>query len=171
MRDRSKPKNSRRLMPMVEAPDAERSRVMRLVKSAGNVSTEKRLISIMRKHKIGGWRRKQSLPGHPDFVFPMHRTVVFVDGCFWHGCVKCYRKPTRNAEYWLSKVQRNMARDRRTSALLRRSGWKVVRIWEHALKDEARVAQRIATALDGPNRSEGSRFIKGLSKPMATHQP
>jgi DNA mismatch endonuclease (patch repair protein) len=72
---------------------------------------------------------------------------VFVDGCFWHGCPQCYRRPASNRKYWDEKVQRNRARDRAVVRALRAEGWKVVRIWEHQLAHSRRVASRLQKAL------------------------
>lgn len=57
-----------------------------------------------------------------------------MDGCFWHGCPKCYTRPKTNRKFWDSKRETSMARDRRVARQLRARGWKVIRIWEHALK-------------------------------------
>jgi DNA mismatch endonuclease (patch repair protein) len=64
-------------------------------------------------------------------LFKRERVVVFVDGCFWHGCPKCYRAPKAHSEYWSMKVRRNMERDTRITAECRSAGWRVVRLWEH----------------------------------------
>jgi DNA mismatch endonuclease (patch repair protein) len=117
---------------------AKRSKVMGLVRSKCNRSTELRLIAIFRELGISGWRRNQELPGKPDFVFRACKLCVFVDGCFWHGCPKCYRRPASNQGYWDSKVQRNKARDREVNRELRARGWRVLRIWEHQLRTENR---------------------------------
>lgn len=113
---------------------AKRSEVMGLVRSNGNRSTELRLIAIFRELGITGWRRNQDLPGKPDFVFRARKLCVFVDGCFWHGCPKCYRRPASNQDYWDTKVQRNKARDRENNRVLRARGWQILRIWEHQLR-------------------------------------
>lgn len=116
----------------------KRSQVMREIRSHGNKSTEQTLISIFREQHLSGWRRNQSLFGKPDFVFRKARVCVFVDGCFWHGCPKCYRLPSSNVEYWSAKIERNMARDRLVSRSLRFKGWRVLRIWEHELQKKNR---------------------------------
>jgi DNA mismatch endonuclease (patch repair protein) len=123
----------------------KRSEVMRLVRSRGNLTTELRLISFFRAHRITGWRRNQKLPGKPDFVFHEQRVCVFVDGCFWHGCPACYRRPASNRAYWDAKAQRNRTRDRRVNRELRKAGWRVLRIWEHELaaENEARLLRRL----------------------------
>lgn len=73
----------------------------------------------------------RDLPGRPDLVLPKYGAVVFVEGCFWHGhsCQKG-RIPGTNPVFWQSKVAVNQARDKRNHRLLRREGWRVIRIWE-----------------------------------------
>jgi DNA mismatch endonuclease (patch repair protein) len=122
-----------------------RSRTMAAVKSTGNRSTERVLRARLVRSGVRGWRmHAKDVAGCPDFVFDDARVAVFVDGCFWHGCPRCGRPPSSNQEYWTKKVARNQARDRRNARALRRDGWTVLRVWEHALKaDPARVTRRI----------------------------
>jgi DNA mismatch endonuclease (patch repair protein) len=123
----------------------ERSAQMSRIRSHGNKTTELRLIVIFKKNGITGWRRKAALPGRPDFVFRNQRLAVFVDGCFWHGCPRCYTPPRNNDEFWKSKFHRNRARDREVNQQLRKLGWRVIRIWEHdlVLKNETRLVARL----------------------------
>ncbi len=107
---------------------------MAAVRGKGNKSTEEKLRKLMREAGITGWRRHLPLAGRPDFAFPAIRLAVFVDGCFWHGCPRCFRLPKTNSEFWMEKIASNRARDRRSARELRRQGWRVVRIWEHALR-------------------------------------
>ena len=74
----------------------------------------------------------RKLPGRPDIVLPKYKTVIFVDGCFWHGHEGCkyYRLPKSNIEFWKAKIERNTARDARNEAELRSQGWRVLRVWE-----------------------------------------
>lgn len=87
-----------------------------------------------------------SLPGRPDLVFTSARLIVFIDGDFWHG----FRYPAwtrRLPLYWRKKIERNRARDLRNFALLRRRGWRVIRVWEHQVKrDLASCVARIVDA-------------------------
>lgn len=140
----------------------KRSAVMRRIRSQGNEATELRLIEVLREHRIPGWRRKQALPGNPDFVFREQRVCVFTDGCFWHGCPNCYRRPGSNREYWDQKVQRNRKRDQEVNRALRKAGWRVLRIWEHELseKNEARLVARIRKHLTGDTLRAVSRVAK-----------
>ena len=119
----------------------KRSWIMAQVKSAGNRSTETRLVSVFREHAITGWRRGYPLHGKPDFVFPRARVAVFVDGCFWHGHPTKCRMPKVNRAYWECKIARNVERDRRVSRALREKGWKVIRIWEDSIRKPSTIAR------------------------------
>jgi DNA mismatch endonuclease (patch repair protein) len=127
---------------------ADRSRIMAAVRSRGNKATEAVLVTLFREAGVRGWRRHASLPGKPDFVFAKERVVVFVDGCFWHGCSTHCRMPASNREYWDRKIHRNVERDRTTRRELRARGWKVLRVWEHELKSRPSAAlNRIVRSL------------------------
>lgn len=126
---------------------AERSAIMRQVKSSKNKSTEEKLVSALRAGKVSGWRRNYDILGKPDLAFPKKHLAVFVDGCFWHGCPNCYRRPATNRDYWDAKVTRNRQRDRDVSRMLRKSGWTVLRIWECDLKSLDRVVNRVKRKL------------------------
>jgi len=118
-----------RLDPLT--PEA-RSQLMAKVRSKGNESTEKTMARILRSERISGWRRHRSdLPGRPDFYFPAQRLAVFVHGCFWHGCPRCYRAPKSNRPFWQAKVSENRARDQRVTYQLRAMGIRTVTVWEH----------------------------------------
>jgi DNA mismatch endonuclease (patch repair protein) len=83
-----------------------------------------------------------------DIVFTRQRVVVFVDGCFWHGCPSHGGRPKRNSSYWDAKLARNQERDGEQSERLAAAGWTVIRIWEH--EDTAAVADRIIRVLRDP---------------------
>ena len=108
-----------------------RGQLMSRVRSTGNQTTERRLVGLLRKARLTGWRRYQLLPGRPDIAWPSTKVAVFVDGCFWHGH-DCGRNltPKTNARAWSEKIHNNKSRDRRVDRSLRRQGWRVVRIWE-----------------------------------------
>lgn len=108
----------------------KRSKIMRSVKSHGNLSTELGLIHIFKMLNIKGWRRKYKLIGNPDFTFPKDRLVIFADGCFWHGHDCRKKKPKTNSEYWHNKIKQNIERDTRITNTLQEMGWKVIRLWE-----------------------------------------
>lgn len=81
----------------------------------------------------------RKLPGRPDIVLPKYKTVIFVDGCFWHGHEGCryYRLPKSNVEFLREKIERNVARDARNEAELIAMGWRVIRVWECDLRPGA----------------------------------
>jgi DNA mismatch endonuclease (patch repair protein) len=84
------------------------------------------------------------LPGlrrRSDIVFTRARVVVFVDGCFWHGCPEHGTWPKQNADWWRKKIEANQRRDRDTDARLRAAGWTVIRVWEH--DDPIEAADRV----------------------------
>lgn len=120
---------------------------MAAIHSEGNKATELRLVAILRAYGITGWRRHRILPGRPDFVFDRERLAVFVDGCFWHGCRRHLRMPQSNREYWQRKIARNVARDRTSKLLLKKAGWRILRLWEHSLKAPNTVARRLISRL------------------------
>ena len=128
---------------------AKRSEVMARIRGHGNKDTELALMKLLRQQHITGWRRHQKIFGKPDFLFRRSRLAIFVDGCFWHGCPRCYRRPKSNRKFWDAKITRNRTRDRRVKSVLRNEGWQVLRFWEHDLKTNGeRAAHRIAKSLD-----------------------
>ena len=92
-----------------------------------------------------------------DIVFPKAKIAVFMDGCFWHGCPQHATHPKANADWWRSKLERNMARDRETTEHLLAAGWTVLRFWEHEAPEE--VAVRVAAAVERA-RTERTRGRK-----------
>lgn len=127
-----------------------RSGIMAAVHSKGNRSTEARLRACLVGSGVGGFiLNAPDIPGRPDFAFGAKKVAVFVDGCFWHGCPSCYRRPATSQEYWDGKVGKNKARDEKNDAALEAMGWKPLRIWEHELADLREVRNRVWVALNG----------------------
>lgn len=116
---------------------------MSRIRGHGNRSTELAMIKVFRRHGITGWRRNQKVFGKPDFLFRRNRLAIFVDGCFWHGCPRHCRRPKENGNYWRRKILGNQKRDRLVTKTLRRADWRVLRIWEHELKNETRLVSRV----------------------------
>ena len=125
-----------------------RSWIMSRVKSKG-MKPEMKIRRLL--HGLGYRYRlhRADLPGRPDLTFPSRRKVVFVNGCFWHGHPGCprVRIPEGNRDYWVSKLDRNRARDKRNVALLEQSGWGVMTVWECQLRDLATVTEGLVTFL------------------------
>lgn len=94
---------------------------------------------IVRKYLFAqGFRFRKNdrrYPGHPDIVLPKYRTMIFVNGCFWHQHPGCPRAtiPKSNQEYWIPKLQRNVERDHQTIQRLEKDNWKVIVVWECTL--------------------------------------
>jgi DNA mismatch endonuclease (patch repair protein) len=117
---------------------SKRSDLMSRIRGRGNKKTELALATVLRRHGIKGWRRNQKLVGKPDFVFREARVMVFVDGCFWHGCPTHGSLPSQNRVFWRRKLSGNRRRDELVGRILRRADWRVVRIWEHELAIKTR---------------------------------
>ena len=92
---------------------------------------------------------RKDIPGCPDLVFPKHRLVVFVHGCFWHRHQECKYAytPKSRIEFWAKKFASNVARDARQEAALKALGWQVLVIWECETKDEVAVERKLAVGI------------------------
>ncbi|HST91576.1 MAG TPA: DNA mismatch endonuclease Vsr [Brevundimonas sp.] len=113
----------------------KRSAVMRRVKSrdtAPELAVRRVLRGVGVGYRLGG----AGLPGRPDVVMKGRHLALFVHGCFWHGhdCPRGARKPKANADYWAAKIARNRARDAAAEAELLGKGWRVVTVWECAIR-------------------------------------
>ncbi len=98
-----------------------------------------------------GYRYKlhdKSLPGKPDIVLPKYKTLIFVHGCFWHGHKNCkyFVVPKTRTEWWLNKINGNIANDEKAAKALKKEGWKIITIWECNLKP-AKVAKKLNALL------------------------
>jgi len=114
---------------------SKRSQIMSAIHGKGNRTTEWRLRSRLISSGIKGWRvGAPDLTGSPDFSFRRVHLVVFVDGCFWHGCKRCRSIPATNRSFWLKKIRSNKRRDSKVTNSLRTHGWRVVRFWEHEIR-------------------------------------
>jgi DNA mismatch endonuclease (patch repair protein) len=91
----------------------------------------------------------KKLPGKPDIVLPKHKTIIYINGCFWHGHSNCkyYVVPKTRTDWWLNKINTNKANDEKAVKALKKEGWKVIIVWECKLK---------------PSKAE--RTLKGLLK-------
>lgn len=120
------------------------SKIMASVRSKGTrpeIQLKKYLRLIGRRFRS----HPANIPGRPDFIFPKERVAVFLDGDFWHGHQWRVRalpslnrqfSASKNKAYWIEKIKRNVARDRRITRRLHRLGWHVVRLWESDLKKD-----------------------------------
>ena len=134
--------------PSTESASRIKARLPRLNTSA-EIALRKCLWALGLRFRI----HARSLPGKPDIVLPRFRTVIFVDGDFWHGRRWRSRRAQlargSNPVYWIAKIEANIARDRRNTATLRRAGWQVIRVWESDFHgDTEAVTTRVARLLN-----------------------
>lgn len=112
-----------------------------------------------------------TLPGKPDIVLRKYKTVIFVNGCFWHGHENCriYSFPKTNVEFWRKKIERNKERDLQERIQLRIMGWHVILLWECQLKPKKR-----SNTLEGLSLTLNQIFLKdreNKTKPYEERQP
>jgi len=111
---------------------------------AGIRSKNTRPELVVRKalHSLGFRYRLHdpSLPGKPDLIFPRYKAVILVHGCFWHGhdC-HLFKWPASRKEFWKRKITRNQQKDSQNLMALRKNGWRVMTVWECALKSRTRI--------------------------------
>ncbi|MDD5163180.1 MAG: very short patch repair endonuclease [Candidatus ainarchaeum sp.] len=128
---------------MDNLPIETRSRIMSAIRSK---NTKPEL--ILRKLLFAaGLRYRIHYGKHKiDIAFPSKKIAIFVDGCFWHNCPKHFQMPASNLRYWRKKMACNLEREKNKENELRKTGWKVVRVWEHSLKDNpAKAFNKIAS--------------------------
>jgi DNA mismatch endonuclease (patch repair protein) len=131
----------------------KRSEIMSMVHCI-NTKPEIRVRKLL--HNMGYRFRiqRRDLPGNPDIVLPKYKTVIFVHGCFWHGCPTCQHakiRPVANADYWEKKLNRTFERDQNNVSMLEQLGWQVIVIWECETKkrNEKRLTEKILLVLEG----------------------
>lgn len=120
--------------------EERRSYNMSRIRSS-DTSIEMRLRRAVWARGLRGYRvHPKGVPGKPDLSFQRWRIAVFVDGCFWHACDRCFVPPSSNTAYWQSKIAKNVERDARVRRSLEEAGWHVVRIWEHEIEEDVAAA-------------------------------
>ena len=138
--------------------DRLRSENMRRIRS-NDTGPELRVRRFLHRSGLRYSLHRPDLPGRPDLVFASTRSVVFVHGCFWHGCRKCQdgrRRVKSRVGYWAPKIAGNRKRDLRNRRRLLRLGWKVFVVWECQLESEA-VLTVLARALSAERRRAARR--------------
>jgi DNA mismatch endonuclease (patch repair protein) len=109
---------------------------------------------LVRKFLFGNGLRYRknvsNLPGKPDIVLPKYKTVIFVNGCFWHGHENCTaaKLPQTRHEFWRDKIAANVERDKRNIAQLEKEGWKIIVVWQCDLKSKERREKRLKNLLE-----------------------
>lgn len=114
-------------------------------------NTKPELIVRKALSKIGIRYRlhNSKLPGKPDIIIPKNKTIVFINGCFWHQHKNCKKQavPKSNKDYWDKKLKRNMEKQKRDIKALKAIGWKVHIIWECQTADEKKLTAKITKIL------------------------
>lgn len=118
----------------------QRSKCMSRIRSKWTLQ-EKKIHSYLKGHKVSHMMHPD-LPGKPDILLANTKTVIFLHGCFWHKCPKCYVEPQTRQEYWIPKIENNIKRDRKNARVLRSDGYRVFKIWEHEVKKNLSKALR-----------------------------
>lgn len=105
-----------------------------------NTKPEKTVRKYLFSHGFRYRINDTRLPGSPDIVLPKYKTVIFVNGCFWHGHEGCkyFVYPQNNAEFWKNKIRTNVERDQKKERQLTELGWRIITIWECQLKPKVR---------------------------------
>lgn len=108
-----------------------RSYNMSMIKSSGT-KPEETVRKYLFSKGLRYCKNVKTLPGKPDIVLPKYKTIVFVNGCFWHGHKGCkyFVMPKTNVEFWTEKITKNIARDEITYKKLQNMGWNVIVIWD-----------------------------------------
>lgn len=132
-------------MADVHSPDV-RSKNMRAI-GTRDTAIEKRLAGLLTGLGLNYRVQDKSLPGRPDFVLPDDQAIIFVHGCFWHHhhC-HLFKLPATRTSFWKGKIDSNVARDRRDIEALTASGWRVLLVWECALRGKTRLPDRALSA-------------------------
>lgn len=137
---------------------ATRSKNMRAI-GTRDTAIEKRLAQLLTAAGLNFHVQDATLPGKPDFVIPDYQCVIFTHGCFWHHH-DCYlfKVPATRTEFWLEKIGKNVARDQRDMAELHSLGWRVLIVWECALRgwqklSDQDLAERLEEWICGGGRS------------------
>lgn len=113
---------------------AQRSYNMSRIKSI-NTSLELKFRKFLFSKGLSGYRANYCLPGKPDIVFTRFKVAIFLDGCFWHKCPKCFKYPSSNKVFWKQKILDNARRDKKINKELSKLGYPVLRFWQHEIKD------------------------------------
>lgn len=121
-------------------PPPTNENVSKSMRSNKGKGTKPELIVRQMLRELGypGYRLNwKNAPGHPDIAYPGRRIAIFVNGCFWHHCPRCdLPMPKSHSDFWRTKIERNVQRDKRKNRELVEAGWTVITIWECELKKE-----------------------------------
>lgn len=135
---------------------AKRSEIMSRVRNR-RTGPEDKVAALLRELGVKYRRNVKTIAGQPDFVVRSEKTVIFVNGCFWHGHPNCNRAklPDSNRDFWEKKITINKRRDSRNARKLRGKGWRVINVWQCRLRRREQVRQRLARLLCSASAAGG----------------
>lgn len=123
---------------------SKRSEIMSCVRNR-RTAPEDEVAALLKRMGVKYRRNVKTISGQPDFVVRSKSTVIFVNGCFWHGHPNCNRAklPDSNRAFWEKKITANKTRDRRIAHKLRKEGWRVINVWQCHLRKYEQVRKRL----------------------------
>lgn len=148
---------------MVDVVDpAKRSEMMAGI-GAKNTKPEVVVRQILHRRGYRFRLHRKDLPGKPDIVLPKWKALIFVHGCFWHGHEDCplFRLPKSRTEFWEDKISANRRRDERVRSELLSTDWRIIEVWECALKgrerlDSGKLAELLSSVIENGDRENVS---------------
>lgn len=131
----------------------ERSERMGRIRSK-HTTPEREIRRLLSKMGFRYRLHAKDLPGCPDLVFRRTRRVIFVNGCFWHYHANCKggKLPKSKLDYWKPKLERNRVRDKRNFKLLKKTGWKILVVWDCQLRKRKALETRLRSFLAADNQ-------------------
>jgi len=124
-----------------------RSRIMSSIRSKNTkpeIQIRKGVWALGKRYRI----HDKTVFGTPDMSNRSKKVAVFIDGCFWHGCSRCYTEPKTNTKFWRDKITTNRDRRKKVTAELRKDNWKIMQFWEHQVKKNSeKITLKIAENL------------------------
>jgi DNA mismatch endonuclease (patch repair protein) len=148
-------------------PSSPAVRAVMRANRARDTGPERRLRKALRDAGLGGYRLNwKKAPGRPDIAYPGRKVAIFVHGCYWHHCPRCYPNlPKSNPEFWARKFELNHERDSRKRVDLETADWMVVEAWECDVRDRLDdVVSAVAAQSDRRLRPEHARDRTGSAK-------
>ncbi|GHU83890.1 very short patch repair endonuclease [Spirochaetia bacterium] len=132
---------------MDDLSKADRHKNMQNIRSKNTVP-ELLIMNELKRRKIYFAKHVDKILGKPDIVFRRKRVIVFIDSDFWHCNPKKFIMPTTNVEYWENKIRKNKERDKLVNKALKKDGWKIIRVWESAIKkDKNKIINKILKSI------------------------
>ncbi len=102
-------------------------------------SPERKIHNILKGRKVKH-KMHPKIEGNPDIIISEHKIAVFIHGCFWHKCPKCFKAPSTRVDFWSKKIEDTIKRDKESTRKLKSNGWKIIRIWEHEIRKDSYTA-------------------------------